>query len=97
MNPLSRIFGYHRLSRPRLRLRFVRFAPLALLLLAVGGCCAPTELFSSIDRHCFVADWMNDHSCLSCRSCANHACGPTLPIHERTLDNTANRPSELAP
>jgi hypothetical protein len=46
-----------------------------LLSLGVGGCfhhCPPKDLFSFIDRNCFVADWMNDHSCTSCRYCANN-------------------------
>jgi heterodisulfide reductase subunit A-like polyferredoxin len=53
-----------------------------LLLLSLGGCscwhdCPPKHLFSFIDRNCFVADWMNDHSCTSCRYCANN-CPPTV-------------------
>lgn len=48
-----------------------------VMLLSVGvfGCChdcPPKHLFSCIDRNCFVADWMNDHSCLSCSHCANN-------------------------
>ncbi len=46
-----------------------------LLSLSVCGCfhdCPPKDLFSFIDRNCFVADWMNDHSCTSCRYCANN-------------------------
>jgi ferredoxin len=53
-----------------------------VLLLALGGCrCyengGPKHLFSWIDRNCFVADWMNDHSCTSCAYCANN-CPPTV-------------------
>jgi hypothetical protein len=58
-------------------------ALLVLLLSGMTGCrrqylrrCyedgGPKDLFSWIDRHCFVADWMNDHSCLSCRHCSNN-------------------------
>lgn len=47
-----------------------------LLACGFSGCChcycAPKDLFSYIDRHCFVADWMNEHSCTSCRWCANN-------------------------
>ncbi len=57
-----------------------------LLSLGLAGCRGPTELFSFIDRNCFVADWCNDHSCVSCRYAANCATGPTLPIYERALD-----------
>lgn len=60
---------------------------LSLLLLAgLAGCRGPTELFSFIDRNCFVADWTNDHSCVSCRYAANCSTGPTLPLHPRTLE-----------
>lgn len=53
-----------------------------VLLLSLGGCrCyedgGPKHLFSWIDRNCFVADWMNDHSCTSCRYSANN-CPPTV-------------------
>jgi hypothetical protein len=47
---------------------------LALLLPIAGGCRAPSELFSWIDRHCFVADWTNHHSCVSCCCCKNGSC-----------------------
>jgi hypothetical protein len=61
-----------------------KLATLALLLSAgLGGCRGPTELFSFIDRHCFVADWTNDHSCLSCRYCRNADSRPTVSkVHE---------------
>jgi hypothetical protein len=56
-----------------------KLATLALLLSAgLSGCRGPTELFSFIDRHCFVADWTNDHSCLSCRYCRNADSRPTV-------------------
>jgi hypothetical protein len=70
----------------------LKFATLAVLLsLSLSGCCCnggrgPTELFSGIDRHCFVADWMNDHgSCVSCGYCANGCSQPTLPLHSEPL------------
>src|SRR3954468_7135437 len=51
-----------------------------LLLSGSSGCwhcnCPPKDLFSCIDRNCFVADWMNEHSCLSCRHCANNDPAP---------------------
>ena len=69
----------------------LKFVSLAMLLLvSLAGCRGPTELFSYIDRHCFVADWTNDHSCLSCGRYANCSSGPTLPLHERTLDLPAD-------
>ena len=65
---------------------------LALLSLGLCGCChdcPPKHLFSFIDRNCFVADWMNDHSCTSCRYCANN--GPPTVITSRvyTADTDA--------
>ena len=54
-----------------------------LLVAGFCGCRGPTELFSWVDRNCFIADWTNDHSCLSCRYCANAGSGPTISkIHE---------------
>ena len=38
---------------------------LILCVLVVSGC-SHCELFSCIDRRCFIADWTNHHSCLSC-------------------------------
>jgi hypothetical protein len=56
-----------------------KLVTLALLLVAsVCGCRGPTELFSFIDRNCFIADWTNDHSCLSCRYTANAGSVPTI-------------------
>jgi hypothetical protein len=37
----------------------------ALLLVGVCGC-SHNEMFSALDRHCYLADWTNHHSCLSC-------------------------------
>jgi hypothetical protein len=51
---------------------------LAVLLAGLCGCRGPTELFSWVDRNCFIADWTNDHSCLSCRYTANAGSGPTV-------------------
>jgi hypothetical protein len=53
-----------------------------VLLLSLSGCrCyedgGPKHLFSWVDRNCFVADWMNDHSCTSCGCSANN-CPPTV-------------------
>ena len=52
--------------------RLILIKLLILVLLVFAGC-APKELFSCVDRHCFVADWTNHHSCLSC--CQNGGCG----------------------
>jgi hypothetical protein len=48
------------------------------LLAGVAGCRGPTELFSFIDRNCFYADWMNDHSCVSCDYACNARSRPTV-------------------
>src|SRR3954447_17658864 len=60
-----------------------------LLLSGFSGCwhcnCPPKDLFSCIDRNCFVADWMNEHSCLSCRHCANND-PPTIGCRPYTGD-----------
>lgn len=69
-----------------MRRHFSRSLLSLLLFASLLGCRGPTELFSFVDRHCFVADWMNDHSCLSCRYCRNNCSQPTLPLHPRTLD-----------
>jgi hypothetical protein len=45
-----------------------------LLLPLMAGCCAPSELFSCIDRNCYVADWTNHHSCVSCCCCKHGSC-----------------------
>lgn len=51
------------------------------VLIAFGFAgCAPKESFSWIDRHCFVADWTNHYSCLSC--CRNGPCGQAYPSVE---------------
>ncbi len=68
------------------------FAFILLLPLASGVCgcapsgCAPSELFSCIDRNCYVADWTNHHSCVSCCCCKHGSCcrppQPSLPMLE---------------
>ena len=63
----------------------------AVIVLSSGVCgcnhryCQPKDLFSWIDQHCFVADWMNDHSCTSCRYCANNG-PPAVVITSRVYD-----------
>jgi hypothetical protein len=50
------------------------------LCVSLASCfagCAPKELFSAIDRNCFVADWTNHYSCVSC--CRNGSCGQAYP------------------
>jgi len=55
----------------------------------ISGChhcyCAPKDLFLSIDRYCFVADWFNEHSCTSCYWCANNT-GPAEVVTSRVYD-----------
>lgn len=70
-----------------------------VMLLPMGGCfhqCRPKELFSWIDRNCFVADWMNDHSCTSCRYSANNQPPTVITSRVYTADtdpvpNTASK------
>jgi hypothetical protein len=47
---------------------WLRLLALAMLLPLAASCCAPKELFSGLDRHCFLPDWMNEHSCVN-RAC----------------------------
>jgi hypothetical protein len=67
-----------------------KFLVLVLLLsLGIAGCChdcPPKHLFSFIDRNCFVADWMNDHSCTSCRYCANNVPATVITSRVYTAD-----------
>lgn len=64
---------------PLMRAVLIRFA--LILPLAAGVCgCAPSELFSSIDRHCFLADWTNHQSCVSCCCCKNGSCRRPAPV-----------------
>jgi len=58
--------------------RFTSLTLAVLLFAALSGCRGPTELFSWVDRNCFIADWTNDHSCLSCRYTANAGSVPTV-------------------
>jgi hypothetical protein len=55
----------------------LRAAAIAALFAASFAGCAPKETFSWIDRHCFVADWTNHHSCVSC--CRNGGCQQAYP------------------
>ncbi len=48
----------------------------AFFTLPFAGC-APRESFSWIDRNCFVADWTNHHSCVSC--CCSGNCQQSPP------------------
>jgi hypothetical protein len=67
-----------------------RFAALALSLgFTCAGCCAPKEMFSFIDRNCFVADWTNHHSCLSC---CGKGCGQVYPNVEYPMLVLGNPP-----
>jgi hypothetical protein len=66
------------------------FGALSLsLCLAFAGCCAPKEMFSWIDRNCFVADWTNHHSCLSC---CGKGCGQVYPKVEYPMLVLGNQP-----
>jgi hypothetical protein len=62
-----------------MRAKVLRSILLLVLLASVAGC-APSELFSSIDRHCFLADWTNHHSCVSCCCCKNGSCRRGSPV-----------------
>src|SRR5262245_15852886 len=76
-----------------------------LVVAAVSGCRGPTELFSCIDRHCFVADWTNDHSCVSCRyrcNCSTQATvskvWPPIPAPaEKAADESATSDGSVMP
>jgi hypothetical protein len=49
-----------------------------LLLVGLSGCRGPTELFSCVDRYCFIADCANEHTCVSCRYGCNRHSRPTV-------------------
>jgi hypothetical protein len=51
------------------RLKFLVLA--GLLSVTLTGC-AGIDLFSCCDRYCYLADWTNHHSCLSC--CPHTGC-----------------------
>lgn len=53
--------------------------------------CAPKETFSWIDRNCFVADWTNHHSCVSC--CRNGGCQQAYPMVEHEMLVLGNQPT----
>jgi hypothetical protein len=65
---------------------FLKFKLLALAVLLpfATSCCAPKELFSTLDRHCFLPDWMNQHSCV------NRAC---YTGHQRSHHRPADCPT----
>ena len=71
------------------KLKSLVLAALLSLSCGVAGChhcyCAPKDLFLSIDRYCFVADWMNEHSCTSCYWGANNR-GPSEVVSNRVYD-----------
>jgi hypothetical protein len=56
--------------------------------------CAPRESFSWIDRNCFVADWTNHHSCLSC--CCDGNCRQAHPMVEHEMLVLGNQPTTEA-
>jgi len=78
---------------------------LLLLLLVSGqsGCChhcycAPKDLFLSIDRYCFVADWMNDNSCTSCKWSCNNTGPEVCSTHVYTANtDAASKPAASEP
>ncbi len=57
--------------------------------------CAPSELFSCIDRHCFNADWTNHHSCVSC--CGHRRCQHARPMVEHEMLVLGNQATTQAP
>ena len=50
----------------------LKVVALVLLMSPSLAGCAPKEMFSCIDRHCFCADWINHHSCVNC--CCEDGC-----------------------
>lgn len=69
---------------------------LVAVLAGFAGCRGPTELFSCLDRHCFIADWTNDHSCVSCDYACNAGSGPTVSkIREPISAPAENADDEL--
>ncbi|MCI0333797.1 MAG: hypothetical protein L0228_11315 [Planctomycetes bacterium] len=56
--------------------------------------CAPSQLFSCIDRHCFIADWTNHHSCVSC---CHGNCQHAQPMVEHEMLVLGNQPTSQAP
>lgn len=70
---------------------------LAVALTSCLGGCAPKEMFSWIDRNCFVADWTNHHSCLSCcRNGGCQQCGPMVEYEMLVLGDQAVAAPETA-
>jgi hypothetical protein len=81
---------------------FARLQAIAIaisLCSCVAGCtpvgCRPKELFSWIDRNCFVADWTNHHSCVSC--CRNGNCGQAYPNVQYPMLVLGDQPAIEAP
>ena len=70
--------------------RKLKVATLMLLLPFNFAGCAPKESFSWIDRNCFVADWTNHHSCLSC--CCDGNCQQAHPMVEHEMLVLGNQP-----
>ena len=72
---------------------YVRSKVVALVMsLAIGFVgCAPRESFSWIDRNCFVADWTNHYSCVSC--CRNGNCQQSHPTVEHEMLVLENQPT----
>jgi len=83
---------------------YVRTIAIGLLLAGVPALagCAPSQTFSWIDRHCFVADWTNHYSCLSC--CTHGNCGPRpqgeyemLVLGDQPVEATEAQPETQSP
>jgi hypothetical protein len=73
----------------------LRAIALGVLLASCFAGCAPKELFSAIDRNCFVADWTNHYSCVSC--CRNGGCGQVYANVEYETLVLGNEPSAEKP
>jgi hypothetical protein len=67
-----------------------------LLLVALPGCRCPTELFSCLDRYCFIADCANERSCVSCRYACNCNSRPTVSKIREPIPAPAE-PAEQGP
>jgi hypothetical protein len=64
----------------------LKFALLAVVISVSLTGCAGFDLFGCCDRYCYLADWANHHSCLSC---CKHGCCCEPPI----IDCTPNCPN----
>ena len=67
------------------------FAAIASLFFGLAGC-APKETFSWIDRNCFVADWTNHHSCISC--CTHGNCQHVQHPGQYPMLELGNQPAD---